>query len=175
MVHLVNYATDMGISPLVAATFISVIGAVSIVGRLSTGIGSDKIGIHNTLILTRIFLVISFICLIFTKSLWAFYLFAVIFSLPYGGEIPQIPLFIGKYFGTKAMATLVGLSMFMTSIGGALGSWVAGKIFDTTQSYQGAFIAGALAGLVSLILVLILKRQTRQVEVTSKISLNKEY
>ena len=146
---------------VVVATFISVIGAVSIAGRLSYGIGSDKGGIHNALLLTRVFLVASFIFLLFSRSLWAFYLFAVIFVLPYGGEIPQIPLFIGKYFGTKAMATLVGLILFITSIGGALGPWVAGKIFDSTQSYQWAFTAGAIAGLVSLVLVLILKRINR--------------
>jgi MFS family permease len=69
-----------------------------------------------------IFLVVSFTCLIFAQSLWAFYRFAVIFSLSYGGEIPQIPIFIGKYFGRKAMASLVGLAMFMTSVGGALSS-----------------------------------------------------
>lgn len=161
MVHLVNYATDVGISRLVAATFISAIGAVSIVGRLSTGVIADKIGIYNSLILTRVFLIAAFIYLIFARSLWAFYLFAVIFSLPYGGEVVQIPLFIGKYFGTKAMATLVGLSLFVMSIGGAVGSWAAGEIFDATRSYQGAFIAGASAGLVSLMLVLILKRQSR--------------
>jgi len=159
MVHLVNYATDVGINPLISATFISVIGVVSIVGRLSAGVGADKIGIHNTMIITRVFLIASLICLIFTRSLWTFYLFAVMFSLPYGGEIPQIPLFIGKYFGTKTMATLVGLCMFILSIGGAMGAWIAGRIFDITQSYQGAFITGAVAGLISLILVLILMRQ----------------
>ncbi len=159
MVHLVNYATDVGINPLISATFISVIGVVSIVGRLSAGVGADKIGIHNTMIITRVFLIASLICLIFTRSLWTFYLFAVMFSLPYGGEIPQIPLFIGKYFGTKTMATLVGLCMFILSIGGAMGAWIAGRIFDTTQSYEGAFTTGAVAGLISLILVLILMRQ----------------
>jgi OFA family oxalate/formate antiporter-like MFS transporter len=160
MVHLVTYATDVGINPLVAATFISVIGAVSIAGRLLTGIGTDKTGIFNTLILTRIFLVVSFVCLLFTRSLWSFYLFAVIFGFPYGGEIPQVPLFIGKYWGTKSMATLVGLNLFVITIGGALGAWGAGKIYDAAHSYRGAFIAGGIAGLVSLILILILRRQT---------------
>jgi MFS family permease len=163
-VHLVNYATDMGITPMIAATFVSVIGVVSITGRLSTGIGADKIGMHNTLILTRVFLVLSFICLIFTKSLWMFYLFAVIFGFTYGGEAPQIPLFISEYFGTKSMATLVGLTLFIGMIGASLGPWVAGKIFDTTQSYEWAFIIGAVAGLVSLVLALVLKRQSRETQ-----------
>ena len=157
MVHLVNYSTDVGISPLVAATFISIIGAFSILSRLATGIGSDKIGIHSSFILTSIFLVVAFIILSFTKSLWMFYLFAVIFSMPYGGEIPLLPLYIGKYFGTKSMATLVGLNGFVTNIGGALGPWVAGRIFDSTHSYQSAFIVGGMAGLGSLICFYFLK------------------
>jgi predicted MFS family arabinose efflux permease len=78
-----------------------------------------------------------------------------------GSPIPQLPLFIGKYFGTKNMATLVGFSLFVRSIGGVLGAWAAGVIFDITKSYQGAFIAGAMAGLLSLILILFLKRLSR--------------
>ena len=61
MVHLVNYATDLNIAPLIAATLISIIGAVSIAGRLLTGVGSERIGINNTLILTHIFLLVSFV------------------------------------------------------------------------------------------------------------------
>jgi MFS family permease len=160
MVHLVSYATDTGINPLMAATLISIIGAVSIVGRLATGIGSDKIGLRNTLVFTRVVLVTAFLCLIFFKSTWAFYLFALIFGLCYGGEVPQIPLFISKYWGTGAMATLVGLNVFVTNIGGALGPWAAGLIFDTTRSYHWAFVAGALAGGVSLVLILVLRRKT---------------
>jgi MFS family permease len=161
MVHLVSYATDTGISPLMAATFISVIGMVSIGGRLLTGVGADKAGIYNTLISTRVFLAAAFICLLFTRPVWSFYVFAVIFGFSYGGEIPQVPLFIGKYWGTKSMATLVGLNTFVITIGGALGSWGAGKIYDTTRSYQGAFIAGVAASLLSLVLILILRRKSR--------------
>jgi MFS family permease len=164
MVHLVNYATDSGIQPLIAATLISLVGAISIAGRLITAVGSEKIGLNRTLLFTRIFLVASFLCLIFLKSLWAFYLFAVIFGLCYGGEVPQIPLFVGQYWGTTIMATLVGMASFLAAIGGALGSWVAGFIFDVTGSYRGAFIAGEIAALVSLGLILILNRRTGRLE-----------
>jgi|WetSurMetagenome_2_1015567.scaffolds.fasta_scaffold11997_2 MFS family permease len=160
VVHLVNYVTDIGISPLIAATLVSLIGAISIIGRITSGIISDKIGSHQTMAFACIFLILSFILLLFSRSLWAFYLFAIIFSAPYGAEIPQLPLFIGKYFGTKNMATLVGFGLFVGSIGGALGPWAAGMIFDITKSYQGAFIAGALSGLISLLLIFLLKRQS---------------
>jgi MFS family permease len=161
MVHLVSYALDTGISSLMAATFISVIGGVSIGGRLVTGIGVDRTGIFNTLIFTRVCLAVSFIFLLFAGPLWSFYLFAAIFGFCYGGEIPQVPLFIGRYWGTKSMAMLVGLNTFIITIGGALGSWGAGQIYVATKSYQGAFIAGGVAGLISLVLILILKKRTQ--------------
>jgi MFS family permease len=161
-VHLVNYATDTGISPLVAASLISIIGVISIAGRMVIGTGSEKIGINNALIFTHLFLVVAYLCLIFTHDLWSFYLFAVIFGFTYGGEVPQIPLFIGKFFGTRTMATLMGLTLFVGNIGGALGSWSAGKIFDVTGSYRWAFIIGAIAGLVSLMLSLVLKSLNRR-------------
>jgi MFS family permease len=160
MVHLVNFATDTGITPLVAATFISLIGAVSILGRLAAGFTADRAGINNTLIFTCFFVLVSFILLLFTRSLWTFYLFAIIFGFTYGSEVPQIPLFIGKFFGTKSMATLVGLTLFIGNIGGALGPWVAGLIFDSTHNYQWAFIIGAAAALAAVCLAILLKKQS---------------
>jgi MFS family permease len=164
MVHIVNYATDKGISALAAAMIVSIIGLVSIGSRLLSGIGGEKFGLHNTMILTRAILVVSLVFLLFTRGLGTFYLFAVIFGLTYGAEIPQIPLYMSKYFGTKALATLLGLGMFVTAIGGALGPWVAGYIYDNTKSYQWAFIAGIIAGVISLAIIVILKRQNRSMK-----------
>lgn len=62
------------------------------------------------------------------------------------------------------MATLVGINLFIGSFGGSIGAWVAGKIFDTTQSYQGAFIAGTIAGFISILLIFLLRRQDRIME-----------
>jgi len=159
MVHLVAHATDVGIDPLVAATFISVIGAASIAARLAIGVGAEKAGLYNSLLFTRAFLLLSFVLLLFTRSAWSFYAFAVVFSIPYGGEITQVPLVMGRFFGTRAMATLMGFSLLLITLGGALGPWAAGAIYDATGSYDGAFIAGAAAAAVSLGLVLLLKRQ----------------
>ena len=162
MVHLVAHATDAGIDPLVAATFISVIGASSIVARLGVGLGAEKAGLYNSLLFTRTVLLVAFVLLFFSRSAWSFYVFAVIFSIPYGGEITQIPLVIGRFFGTKAMATLMGFFLLSVTLGGALGPWAAGAIFDRTGSYDWAFIAGGAAAAVSISIVLLLKRQERR-------------
>jgi predicted MFS family arabinose efflux permease len=159
MVHLVNYATDTGIDPLVAATFIGVIGAASIASRLSMGVIAEKIGLYKSLIATCVFLALSFVLLIFTRSVWSFYLFAAIFSIPYGSEVTQIPLVIARYFGVRSMATLMGVTVFFIGLGGAMGPWLAGKIYDVTQSYNGAFIMGAAIAGASAGVVLLLRRR----------------
>ena len=158
MVHLVNYATDLGIASPLAATFVSTVGAASLLGRMTMGIASDRIGSSNALLICCTILAPTLVLLIFAKELWMFYLFAVTFGFAYGGEVPQIPALIGRFFGLRAVAALIGVVMFGTSVGGALGSWVGGQIFDVTQSYQGAFTIALIASLSAVIITVMLKK-----------------
>ncbi|MFC1967317.1 MFS transporter [Chloroflexota bacterium] len=158
MVHLVNYAIDMEIAPFIAATFISVIGFGSTFGRVIMGMISDRIGGNNALLACCVTVSVTVILLIFSRDLWTFYLFSVIFGFAYGGEVPQMPLLIGKYYGMRTVATLVGVSLLGTAAGGASGAWVCGKIFDTTQSYQLAFIVAMASSIFSVAAALALKK-----------------
>jgi MFS family permease len=158
MVHLANHTIDVGITPFQAATFIGVIGIVSIAGRLCMGSASDKIGTANSLIICGILRVVALVWLMFCSSPMDFYIFAVIFGFAYGGEIPQYPLFIGEFFGTRAMAALMGVMIFVSNIGGALGPLGAGKIHDLTHSYTYAFIAAIVSAVLVLIMALWIKR-----------------
>ena len=160
MIHLVNYATDMGISSLKAAGFISAIGVVSIAGRLIMGSASARIGTHNSLLICNVLRIISLFWLFFCRSSVDFYIFAVIFGFAYGGEIPQMPLFIGGLFGVKSMAALMGLLIFVSNILGALGPYTGGKIYDLTSHYQYAILAAFIFSIFALILALRFKKTT---------------
>jgi predicted MFS family arabinose efflux permease len=162
LVHVVNYATDVGIEPLVAATFIGVIGAVSIIGRLSTGVVAEKIGLYKSLVIICVFQGAAFVLLLFTRSAWSFYIFAVLFGVAYGGEVTQIPLVIARFFGTRVMATLMGVVLFITGFGGAAGPWIAGKIYDVTGSYNWAFIIGIAASALCIVTIWLLRRVERK-------------
>jgi len=158
MVHLVNYATDIGISSFMAATFISFLGFASFFGRIIMGAWSDRIGSNNVIITCGVLLFASLIFLLFTREPWAFYLFAVTFGFSYGGEVPQMPVLVGRYYGLRTVASLVGIIAGLAGIGGAAGAWMAGRIFDATQSYQVAFIVAILVSLASTIIMVMLKR-----------------
>ncbi|MCK4962039.1 MAG: MFS transporter, partial [Anaerolineales bacterium] len=158
MIHLVNYATDIGIASLIAATFISIIGIGSFIGRLFMGTASDRIGASNALLICCIIMMVTLIFLIFAHEMWMFYLFAIIFGFAYGGEVPQMPVLVGRFFGMRAVAALVGVTVFGATIGGALGAWMGGQIFDVTQSYQLAFTIAAVTSFISIVLTLMLKK-----------------
>jgi MFS family permease len=76
----------------------------------------------------------SLVWLIFSNQMWMLYLFAIVFGFAYGGEVPQMPLLIGQFYGLKAVMALTGATSASTRAGGALGSWLGGKIFDVTQN-----------------------------------------
>jgi MFS family permease len=158
MVHLVNYATDLGIISLVAATLLSMVGIGSMFGRLAMGAASDRIGSSNALAICCLVLGISLLWLIFVREIWMFYLFAIIFGFAYGGEVPQMAALVGQLFGLRSVSALVGVVLIGLSIGGALGSLMGGRIFDLTDSYQVAFIIAVVVSVAALILVLMLKR-----------------
>ncbi len=166
--NLVNYATDLGVTPLKAATFTSILAIVSIAGRLLTGLIGDRINTLNLMLIALAVTLVSFAILIFSTSLVSLYFFAVVFGIAYGAEVPLTPMMAKKYFGTKAMATLVGVFQLAGGIGGFVGPLVAGRIFDVTRSYYWVFIIGAIVVVLCAVPVLILKKGSSDAVLVSK-------
>ena len=75
----------MGVSVIVAATILSVIAGFSMMGRLSAGFISDRIGGRLTLSACLFASVLALIWLLFAEEIWMFYLFAVLFGVSDGG------------------------------------------------------------------------------------------
>lgn len=158
MVHLVNFATDLGISTLRAAGFLGIIGVVSIAGRLIMGSMADRIGTYHSLVICGVLLLVSLIVLFFNTSPVGFLVFAVLFGFAYGGEIPQLPMLIAEIFGIRAMASLMGVAISISMFGAALGPWVGGKFYDLTGNYHFAFAIAAAAGVIRLALIIGFKK-----------------
>jgi len=153
MTHLVNYATDAGITPLLAATLVSGLGLSGMTGRLLMGFASDRIGSINVLILACLGMVPALVLLIYARELWMLYIFTMIYGFSYGAEVPQQAALIGRFFGLRAV--LVGILQSASNIGGALGSWLGGKVYDVTRSYQIAFLVAGAAIVSALVITIV--------------------
>ncbi len=158
IVHVIPHAVDIGISATGAASILSIIAGSSVIGRLSMGFISDKIGGRVSLSACLVMTTLALIWLLFSRDTWMFYLFAVLFGIAYGGVIPLEIALPAELFGLKFLGmTLAGLMIFFT-IGGAIGAPLAGYIFDVTGSYSLAFLICVIVFALAITLSLILLR-----------------
>jgi predicted MFS family arabinose efflux permease len=62
--------------------------------------------------------------------------FAAVMGLTFLSTVPPTAGLVAKFFGTANMATLFGVVMLTHQIGGFLGAWLGGKVFEATGNYD---------------------------------------
>jgi len=157
-VHIAPYAIDIRIPAIVAASTLSIIGGSSIIGRLSIGPISDRIGSRKVLSACLTLATLALIWLLFAKGIWGFYIFAVLFGLAYGGVVPLETLITGELFGVGSLGIILASLELFPALGSASGAPLAGSIFDVTGSYRLAFLICVVLCMLAIILSLILLR-----------------
>jgi len=157
MVHIVLYATGMGISVASASIILACISGVSIVGRPIMGSAGDRLG--NKLVFMTSFgvMLASLLWLLIARELWMFYLFAALFGFAYGGIVALEPLLVADLFGLKSHGMVLGAVAFSDTIGGAIGSVLAGYIFDVTGSYDIATITCVIFIFIAIVALVFSK------------------
>ncbi len=166
IVHIAAHAVDIKIPAVVAASILSIIAGGSTIGRLSMGFIADWIGGRRGLVACLAMVTLALIWLLFSREVWMFYLFAVLFGFAWGGIIPSQNLVIAESFGLKSLGMiLAGLTLFGTT-GGAIGAPLAGYIFDVTKSYSLAFLICVILSALAVVLGLILLRSKDKEGVT---------
>lgn len=156
MVHIVPHAMDVGLSSTTAAVILSTIGGISMGGRIITGIVIDRIGSRYTMIICFILLISTLLWLQVAREVWMLSLFAVVYGIAHGGLFTVISPIVAEYFGIHSHGVLFGIIMFSANVGGAVGMFLAGYIFDVTGSYNLMFWICTMLATVGLVLILSL-------------------
>lgn len=158
MVHIVPYATDQQIPPIVAANIMTIIGALSLTGRVVLGAVADRIGSKGALLIGAGMVSLALLCLQFTRELSMFYLFAAIFGFGYGGEVALISPIVAELFGLTALGTTLGVVSFTYHTGCAIGPFLVGSLFDITGGYHMGFVVCLIISVIGVLLLLPLRR-----------------
>jgi len=155
--HIANHVTDLGYSAAVGAAVLSVVGGLSIAGRIATGSITDRLGSKPPLIVNLILMAAAFFWLLAAGELWMFYLFAVVLGFAYGGLAAMESPIVAELFGLSSHGVIMGVASFGYTLGGAVGPLVAGGIFDAFGDYQIAFLVCAVVAVLGIILAWRLK------------------
>jgi MFS family permease len=157
LTHIAPYAMDLGISSTIAALIVSIIGATSMVGRLTMGFVGDRIGIRRGVIICLIILITALSILQVARQPWILFLFAAIYGFNHGGFFALISPFIAGLFGTRSQGALLGGVIFCGTVGGSIGMVLSGHIFDITESYRIAFIILLALAIIGLFAVAFIR------------------
>jgi predicted MFS family arabinose efflux permease len=151
-VHQVAYLVDHGLSAIVAATVVGVVGLSSIVGKTGGGWLSDRID-RELIYVTGIAILVAsaFVLLALgaAPTRLGAYGYAVLLGLGYSVTAALIPTMMGDRFSGAHFGAIVGVGLMGSAAGSALGPWLGGRLYDATGSYTLAFVIAAACGAIA--------------------------
>lgn len=135
--HLPGVVALCGLPPAVGAWSLSLIGLFNIAGSFASGwaIGRWRMkSVLSLLYASRAIAVLAFV--LAPKTTATFLVFAVVLGFTYLSTVPPTVGLVGKLHGVRYVATLFGLVMLSHQVGGFLGAWLGGQVFERTGSYD---------------------------------------
>jgi MFS family permease len=152
-VHLPAYLVDRGLPASIGGWTIAVIGLFNIVGSISSGYIANlmpKRYLLSTIYFSRSIAIMVFILL--PPSPVATLVFGAVIGVLWLSTIPPTSALVAIMFGSRWLTMLLGISFFCHQIGGFLGVWLGGVLFERTGSYDVIWWASIFFGVASAVI-----------------------
>jgi MFS family permease len=152
-VHLPSYLVDRGLSAQVGGWTIATIGLFNIVGSVTAGWLGDRMPKRYLLSFIYFFRAAAILVFIaFPVTPFTCLAFGASMGLMWLSTVPPTNGIIALMFGTRWLATLAGFAFFSHQVGGFLGVWLGGIVFDRTGSYNAVWWLAILFGVLSALI-----------------------
>jgi predicted MFS family arabinose efflux permease len=135
--HLPAYLKDAGLSASIGGWTLAVIGLSNAVGSLSSGWLSSRMS--KRWLLAWIYLGRAAAIAVFVAvppTPFTCIAFGVSIGLLWLSTVPPTSSLVMLMFGTKYMAMLYGFAFFSHQVGGFLGVWLGGVLYEAYGSYS---------------------------------------
>jgi MFS family permease len=152
-VHLPSYLLDRGLSADVGAWTIGIIGLFNIVGSLASGWLASRMPkryILSIIYFSRALTIVAFVMLPATTT--STLIFGALTGLLWLSTVPPTSGLVALMFGTRWLTMLFGFAFFSHQVGGFLGVWLGGLMFETTGSYNLVWWLSAFFGIASAVI-----------------------
>ena len=151
--HLPSYLIDRGLSAQVGGWTLGVIGLFNIVGAMLSGWLGGRM--PKRYILAVIYFARA-LAVVFLITLPASPAVALIYGAATGllwlSSVPPTAGLVAVMFGTRWMAMLFGIAFFSHQVGGFLGVYLGGLLYERTGSYDIVWWLGVLFGVLSALI-----------------------
>ena len=161
--HLPTYLAICGQDPMLSAEALAVIGGMNCVGSLAAGWLGARYPKHILLGLLYILRAAVFTAyFVMPPTPTSTLVFAAAMGMLWLSVAPLVSGLVAEMFGTRYMATLLGIAFVMHQVGSSLGAWGGGLIFDITGSYDRAWQIGVLIGFTAGVVQIFAGGPTRR-------------
>jgi MFS family permease len=157
-VHLPAYLVDRGLGAAIGGWTIAVIGLFNIVGSISAGWLANlmpKRFLLSAIYFSRSIAILIFITLPPSPVLTL--IFGAVMGLLWLSTVPPTSALVALMFGSRWLTMLLGVAFLSHQVGGFLGVWLGGVLFEATGSYNviwwGTILFGVLSALINLPIV----------------------
>jgi MFS family permease len=152
-VHLPAYLVDRGLPASVGGWTIAVIGLFNIFGSIASGYIANlmpKRYLLSLIYFSRSLAILVFILL--PPSPVVTLIFGGVMGLLWLSTIPPTSALVAIMFGNRWLTMLLGLAFFSHQVGGFLGVWLGGLLFERTGSYDVVWWSTIFFGIASAVI-----------------------
>ena len=139
VVHLISHLLGSGYKANTAAFAMSILACLAAFGKLGMGYIADRIGARLALAFNFAAGALAFLLLLSVARPFLLVLFILVSGVAIYAPLVLLPLLVAESLGRRRYGLLAALTGIAHTLGLAMGPVVAGRIFDMTGSYAGAF------------------------------------
>ena len=161
-VLLVAIAVDRGLSLGVAAGVLAVQHITGVFARGAVPVIAERVGCRSVWVVGMALQVFPLLIILFIQDTWAFYLFAILFGIGQGCEVPTFPIANRQYYGNVPQGSLYGWQNIGNGLGMGMSPVIAGVLWDATGTYAAPLILSLGFSLMALVSALLLPSPRRR-------------
>jgi MFS family permease len=164
--HVFAYVTDIGFSPLVAATVLSIIASTQLGSTLIWGFVSERMEIRRSSMLMFLVQAFGLTVVIATSAVAPLYAGFLLYGIGLGGGWVLQEVVWAHYFGRVSLGTVRGLGILVTHAFGAAGAPFFGFVHDLTGSYSSSFMAFVVALVMAALMSLVVRPPRKRLAIS---------
>jgi len=154
--HQIAHAVDVGYAKVFAASIFGLMGVISIGGRILFGYLADVMNRQMVFTWVQVisaFGILALLSMHDASTPWLLYIYAVCYGLGQGSRALVLSAISADIFQGKHFGAIFGYFTFSIGLGGAIGAWLGGFLFDVTHSYAVSFWVSLACLIVSVFIV----------------------
>lgn len=158
--HLPAYIADVGLSPIIGAWSLALIGLFNIAGSFLSGWSGQKYSKKSVLsgiYFARAIVIGAFILTPISAA--SVYVFSAVMGLLWLSTVPLTTGLVAQTQGLRFLSTLAGVIFFGHQTGAFVGAWLGGRIYDLTSDYTPMWWAAIGLGLLATLLHIPIREQ----------------